>query len=366
MILVVDDDRIIVEVLRQSLSLTGYRVEAAYDGEEGLEAARVLNPDIILLDVMMPKIDGYTVCKELKKDPDTQRIPIIILTALADRDDKLRALESGADEFIRKPPDRQELLIRIRTLLRSRRLQTQVEMGLLEVNELRQQRDQLIEMLVHDMRGPMSSVIGGLELMQRKQDSLSRDELDGLTTSAIFSSQRVVNMLETLLDFVRLEKGELAINLQPWSIDQLLQDTVMSIKPLLELDQIEIQLSIDQNGTLALVDGDLLVRVISNLLFNAIRFSPPKSKIRLWTQAKDKWMVISVLDHGPGIPPEHRLTVFEKYTQLGVGSRQSGVGLGLAFCRMAIEAMRGKIWVAEPPRKGTLFRVALQLAQPLS
>ncbi len=360
----VDDDRIIVEILSQSLTLAGYEVITAADGEEGLGLARQIKPDVILLDVMMPKLDGYSVCRQLKEDKETQLIPIIILTALTDRDDKLKALEVGADEFIRKPPDRQELLIRIKSLLRTKKLYLQVQSSSKGLRELEQTRHDLTHMIVHDMRGQLSSIISSLEFLLDKEASPPPGAQDQLLNNSLLASQRIMTMLEAMLDVQRLESGQIPVELQPVSISQVITDTIEDVSPFLREKDVFIDAKADQPKSLMMLDRDLLIRVMNNLLLNAIKFSPSGGRIGIWTQVTDKWVIVNIADQGPGIPKEHRERVFEKYTQLNSTRHRSGVGLGLAFCKMALSALQGSIWVEEMPSSGALFRFALPLSPP--
>lgn len=363
-ILVVDDDRIIVEILSQSLSLAGYQVATAADGQEGLTLARELKPDLILLDVMMPKLDGYSVCSQLKQDPETQLIPIIILTALTDRDDKLKALEVGADEFIRKPPDRQELLIRIKSLLRTKKLYMQVQSSREGLRELEQTKHDLTHMIVHDMRGPLSSLISNLNLLLDEAPPPAREMQEKLLKNSLLTGQRIMTMLEAMLDVQRIEAGRMPVELQPMYINQIIDEAVQSVRPLLHKGRVQIDTNTSQPASLVMLDRELVTRLVNNLLFNAIKFSPDGGRIGLWTQITPKWVIINVADQGSGIPKEHREHIFEKYTQLEPGGHRKGLGLGLAFCKMAASAMGGSIWIEEMSNAGALFRCALPLKLP--
>ena len=363
-ILVVDDDRIIVEILSQSLTLAGYEVATAADGEEGLQLTRELRPDLVLLDVMMPKLDGYAVCQQLKEDPETQLIPIIILTALTDRDDKLKALEVGADEFIRKPPDRQELLIRIKSLLRTKKLFMQVQESQEGLWKLERTKHDLTQMIVHDMRGPLGSIISSLDLLLDKEDGPPPEMQEQLVKSSLLSGQRIMTMLETLLDVQRMETGQMPVELQPTAVGQIIDEAVWAVRPLLQEGKMRIDVKTDQPMSLVMLDRQLVSRLVNNLLFNAIKFSPSDGRIGIWTQATPKWVIINVADQGPGIPAEERERIFERYTQLGTNQHRSGLGLGLAFCKMAASALDGAIWVEDMPNAGALFRCALPLNLP--
>lgn len=363
-ILIVDDDRIIVEILKQSLSLAGYVVSSAADGEEGLALARQSMPDIILLDVMMPKLDGYSVCRELKQDPETQLIPIIILTALTDRDDKLKALDVGADEFIRKPPDRQELLIRIKSLLRTKKLHDEVQASYQGLRKLEQAKHDLTSMMVHDMRGPLGSIMSSLELLRLNRQEMTAEMRESLLVSSMLAGQRIMTMMEAMLDVQRLESGQMPVEIEPVSVQQVIDECVQAVQPLLQADQVQIDVKVQQPSSLVPLDRELLARIVNNLLFNAIKFSPAGGRIGIWTQTAQSWLIINVADQGPGIAPLHRERIFEKFAQVGPIKHRTGVGLGLAFCRMAAEAMQGRIWVEDMPKAGALFRVAFPYIPP--
>jgi two-component system sensor histidine kinase/response regulator len=362
-ILIIDDDKIIVEILTQSLTLAGYAVTSALDGEEGLALARQLKPDLVLLDVMMPKMDGYAVCRQIKRDQETQLIPVIILTALTDRDDKLKALEVGADEFIRKPPDRQELLIRIRSLLKTKKLHQQVEASYLELRALEEAKNNLTSMIVHDMRGPLTSIMGGLKILLDRQNQLDPDARETLITASLLSTRRLMTMVEAMLDLQRLESGQLPVRPQPVVLGRLIDESVQAVRPLLQADGVQIDVKADQPVSPVLLDNQLLTRVVNNLLFNAIKFSPEGGRIGIWTQHNGKWLLVNIADQGPGVPKEHREQIFDKYARLQTGKRDTGIGLGLAFCKLAVEAMKGRIWVEDVPRAGALFRVALPMVR---
>jgi len=360
-LLIIDDDKIIVEILTQSLTLAGYEVTSALDGEEGLALARQLRPDLVLLDVMMPKMDGYAVCRQLKRDHETRLIPVIILTALTDRDDKLKALEVGADEFIRKPPDRQELLIRIRSLLRAKKLHEQVEASYRELRHLEEARNNLTSMIVHDMRGPLTSILGGLRLLLDRGDQLESPARESLITGSLLSTRRLMTMVEAMLDLQRLESGQLPIRPKPVLLGRLVDESVQAFRPLLQADGVRIDIRAEQPHAPVLLDHDLVTRVLNNLILNAIKFSPEGGRIGIWTQHNGRWLLVNIADQGPGVPAEYREQIFQKYARIETGQRATGVGLGLAFCKLAVEAMRGRIWVEDLPRAGALFRVALPL-----
>jgi signal transduction histidine kinase len=175
----------------------------------------------------------------------------------------------------------------------------------------------------------------------------------------------MANMLETMLHVQLLETGKMPAKHEPVLLDQLVDECAQAVRPLLDKDQIRIDVKVEQPPGGLIADGTLLIRVVNNLLFNAIRFSPAGGRIGVWSQTSDRWVVLNVADEGPGIPPDQRESVFEKGFGSGGYRSGGGLGLGLAFCKMAVEAMRGRIWVEEMSQAGALFRVALPLPTPL-
>jgi two-component system sensor histidine kinase KdpD len=147
-------------------------------------------------------------------------------------------------------------------------------------------------------------------------------------------------------------------------LDQIIDEAVQSVRPLLHKGRVQIDTNTSQPASLVMLDRELVTRLVNNLLFNAIKFSPDGGRIGLWTQVTPKWVIINIADQGPGIPKEHREHIFEKYAQLESGGHRRGLGLGLAFCKMAASAMGGSIWIEDMSNAGALFRCALPLKLP--
>jgi two-component system, NtrC family, sensor histidine kinase KinB len=214
-------------------------------------------------------------------------------------------------------------------------------------------------MMVHDMRGPLGAIISSVELLRNNLSNMSPDNRNTLLSSSMLASQQIMTMMEAMLDLQRLESGQLPVELESIIIGKVINDCIQAVQPLLQSDIIKIDSKTDKPGDMVMLDKNLLTRVINNLLFNAIKFSPSGGRIGVWTQIIKSWIIVNVADQGPGIPPDQRKRIFQKYTQLETNKRRRGIGLGLAFSKMAIEAMGGRIWVEDTQRAGALFRFAL-------
>jgi two-component system, sensor histidine kinase and response regulator len=206
-ILVVDDIPENVELLEAYLIPEKYHVVTAQNGLEALERAKESPPDIVLLDVMMPQMDGFEVCSILKKDPRTQFIPVVMVTALKERDDKLRGIEAGADDFLTKPIDRVELLTRIRSLIRVKFLHDDLEKSYVELQELQNVKERLTQMIIHDLKNPLTGVKANIEIVGMEDLGETRECLE----AAQRSCDQLFNMIQDLLDISRMEEGKMVL-----------------------------------------------------------------------------------------------------------------------------------------------------------
>ncbi len=345
-ILIVDDSPINLQVLAMMLQKLHYDVRQAADGRSALEMAQAYPPDLILLDIMMPEMDGYEVCEHLKADERLRDIPVIFISALSEPMDKVKAFEVGALDYVSKPFHIAEVRARVETHLRLRRLQ-------LRQRDLERLRDNLVHMVAHDMRQPLGSINNYLYLLRaRLKDKLTeRDERDlGQIAGQI---NILVEMISTMLDVSRMENGQMPLQREACDLHRAVDEALRALAGLASRHVIEV----DPTPATAYADPGITCRILINLLGNAVKFTPTGGRIRVDFQSGPQWVRVSVTDTGPGIPPEHHARVFEKFGQLE--SRQGGIkystGLGLTFCRMAVEAQGGQIGVESEPGRGSTF-----------
>jgi signal transduction histidine kinase len=366
-ILVVDDNRANLQVAEGHLVAAGYAVTLAESGMQGLALAQSHPPDLVLLDILMPGIDGLTTCRRLKELPLTRDIPVVFLTALSDLGSHQRALESGADDFLTKPINRTELLIRVRSLLWMKRLRDELSQGYDLIRSQRdallraqRQKEELAALVVHDLKNPLAAILANVQYLVGAQHLLGEDREALLD---VFSSaQSMHRMVMNLLDISRSEDGSLVPRLIDIDCKQLVEDACNTVRR--RSDERRIRITHDVTTPTVQADGDLIRRLLENLLDNGIKYTPAGSTIHVMVHTvNERFMELRVLDEGLGIAPEHREAIFEKYIRLDENpEHNSSRGLGLAFCRLAAEAHGGRIWVEPNPLRGSAFCVQLPLS----
>jgi signal transduction histidine kinase len=339
-ILIVDDEEFNRRLLKGILASTGHDIFEAVDGIEALKLVEENPPDIILLDIMMPGMDGFSVCRNLKTSDETNDIPILMITSLNEVDDYVRAVDSGADDFITKPVNATALLARIKGFLRNKHLSDKVK-------HLNRFKYDLTRMIVHDLRGPMTGILGYLDL-SINSDSISptvREYLQNALTSAHDAS----GLIDNLLGIEKLESGTLTLNPEAVHIPSLVQHNI----DVQNANIMQSGLKVELHGPRDLIyrcDQNLMNRVIQNMLVNAIKFSPENSVVKIEWQCNSREINYSVTNHGEIIDPEDQAVIFDKFAQLDDRPTLSrgGVGLGLAFCKMAVDAHGGSMELVSP------------------
>lgn len=356
-ILAIDDNPNNLLVLCGMLKERGYRVRPATSGRFGLEAAESLPPDLILLDVNMPDMDGYEVCRELKQRDALKQIPVIFLSALGESVDKLRAFESGGFDYITKPFKIEEVAARIDTHVTIRRLRQDLQSRYEELQEAERLREKLIHLIVHDLRNPQAVVVSGLDfvlhVMRSQQDPTAMELLE-----AAFRQATLVNrMIDDLLDIARFEGSRMPVKPKLEDVAAIVDDARASVV----LQGRSLVLNLASAPKSAEFDGELVRRVLTNLLGNAAKFTPEGGTIRLVVADGPDGLRFEVADNGPGIPPEYHERIFEKFGQVANAQPVKGrsSGLGLTFCRLAVEAHGGKIGVESEAGQGSVFWFSL-------
>jgi len=369
--MVVDDVPDNVRLLGGILRAQGFVVRECFSGAEALAAAAAAPPDLILLDIMMPEMNGYTVCERLKADTALAPIPVIFLSSLTEAPDKVTAFGAGGVDYITKPFQIDEVRARVETHLQLRRLQVALETKncALEASnallrELEALRDSLVHMLVHDLRNPLTAISTFGYLLEKAERCNLSEKGRGYVGMIMKSADFLVELISAVLDVSRLESGQMQLQRSDCDLGAIVAEVVARQESLRGARQIAFAAPADP----VVVEGDaqLLSRLVQNLVGNALKFVPAatgKIEIVLAPEAGAGAGAVrcSVRDNGPGIPPEHREKVFDKFWQ--GAAREQGFkyssGLGLTFCKMVAEAHGGTIGVESEVGSGSTFWFAL-------
>ena len=355
-ILVADDELPNRRLIGGILERQGHLVITAEDGQQALDQAFATLPDAILLDVSMPKLDGFEVCRQLKADPRTAAIPILIVTARRGRVDRITGMQAGADDFLNKPIDAEEIRLRVRNAVHAKQLYDRVQQDLARMRELEALQDNLTHMIVHDLRTPLTIISGTYDVILREKERFNPAQLELLALGRDCCVE-LIEMVRSLLDINRMENGQMPISRTPYSLRAIAQEAAESVAVLSR----EKKLSIPVSGEAAegLLDREILHRVLVNLLGNAIKFSPAGTAIAVRVSSAAEVLRVEVQDQGCGIPPEYHRLIFEKFGQVDPRQqreiRKHSSGLGLAFCKLAMEAHGGRIGVVSAVGQGSTF-----------
>ncbi len=366
-ILIVDDEERNIKLLKAMLMAENYHLCGAVSGREALKIVADTPPDLILLDVMMAEIDGFEVCRRLKQDEKTRVIPILMITALREKEHRVRAMEVGADDFLSKPVDPTELVVRVKSLLRIKSYHDDLLRSYREiaekngkVQELERIKDGLTHMIIHDMKDPLTAIYLNIGLILREKENFSKGHLRKLEKCFSYCEE-LSQLIQGLLDINRIEEGKLELRKEETDLTELIDEALEQFKPKIEEKELSTSFSRLTDVPSVWVDRGLMKRVITNLLNNAIRHTPVGGAVEVAVDflPKKGEFLLSVKDNGNGLASEYHQKIFDKFEQAKL--RRSGVtvgrsGLGLTFCKMAIEGHGGKIWVeSQGESKGCTF-----------
>ena len=361
-IMLIDDEPENLNVLGELLRPAGWGVRAFTRGEPALAAARAERPDLVLLDIRMPGLDGYEVCRRFKAEETLRPIPIIFISALAATEDIAAGFACGGVDYVTKPFRGPELLARVRTHVGLLRAYTQLAGQHVQLRQLEQHRDTLVHMLVHDMRSPLFVLLGHLQLVEKVgAGNLDAADLDSLR-AACHSARLLGRMVSTMIDVSRMETTTLPLQPVAVAVRELFKAArTQSLDP---ASLTTVAEHIAEPCPTLLCDAELSTRIVANLLANALKYTPPKGQIVLGAEPAPGGVRLWVRDQGPGIPAQDHQRIFEKFGVAAQpkGQRTSSSGLGLTFCKMAVEAQGGTIGLESAPGQGSTFWFTLPSA----
>jgi len=342
-ILIVDDTPANALLLERMLAQRGYNARSAPGGRLALQAARAEPPDLILLDIAMPDMNGYEVCAQLKSAPALKEIPVIFISALNETIDKVRAFSAGGVDYVTKPFQFDEVFARVQTHLQLRRLE--------------RLRDDLTQMVVHDLRNPLTVICRFLDILESHEARQLSAGTQNLVTVARRSAEDLLNMIGSILDVSKIGAGAMKLQREPCDLNALIRTVLATTQPL--PGSRTVTFDAPEEALTIIADTDLIRRVFQNLLSNALRYTPAGGDIRIVVTPAPGEVRIAVTDAGPGIAPEFHRRIFDKFGQVEDRRNRLGTGLGLTFCKLAVEAHSGRIGVESEVGKGSTFWLVL-------
>jgi signal transduction histidine kinase len=338
-ILAVDDIPDNLFLIQLALEQEGHKVVLVDNGRAALQQIKQSPPSLILLDVMMPEMDGYEVTRRIREDRHLPFIPILLITA-HEESSLIQGLDAGADEFLRKPVQIDELQARVRSMLR--------------LKQTMEQRENFVSCLTHDLRTPLVAANRMLTLMQQKAFGDISSEMEEAIANIISSNNNLLQMLNTLLEAHHYEVGQKILSFIPFDLQQLIQEVITEVKPLAIEKGIELKQVFSAEVTTIKGDRLEIRRVLTNLIGNAIKFTDT-GYVKVILSQNQEQVFLKIEDTGIGISPQERQNIFERYHQ--GNHRRSGKGLGLYLCQQIVSAHQGKISVQSELGKGTTFTV---------
>jgi two-component system sensor histidine kinase/response regulator len=359
-VLFVDDTEDNLDLLEFALKKKPITMFRASSGKECLAVAEEQQPDMIVLDIQMPEMDGFETLRRLRANPATARIPVIFLTAIKrDPQSIAEGILLGAEEYLTKPIDLEELFARVRSIYRVMGVQ----------RELEQVKSQFMAMLVHDLRTPLTIIISSIDYILRHYANGKPLDTDSvkLMETVLASTRGMANLVNDLLDLSKYQAGQMLLTKQTITIHEMIEESLQPF--LLQFKKKNIELKTDVNPELPRVEADSgkIVQLMTNLLSNAMKFTPDNGVVSIKvekehsTETNSDNIKVSVSDSGVGIKPEEVPLLFEQYRQVSSSTKtkEKGTGLGLAICKLIMQAHGGTITVASELNVGTTFTFTL-------
>ena len=357
-VLVVDDEPRNRALMRAVLE-PAYRVIEAANGQDALGLLEREWVDAVLLDVLMPGMSGYEVCAEVKRRYRGELLPVVLLTALADQESRNEGLQAGADEFLTKPIDRRELVLRVNGMVRLRRQQEQIQLQLRELTALQDLKDDLFALIVHDLRNPLASLVALHDLM-RQGLALAPEETRQDLSLAEDCVHRMRQLLDGVLQASELEQKTMSVEAAPCQLADLVRACVSLAEPAARLAGVAIRVRVEGSDR-ADVDRRLMLRALENLLANAVKHSRSGQDVDVLVVGDENDVSIHVADRGPGVPDAMKPLIFDKFrtAEPKDTATRRGFGLGLYLVRLVMRAHHGSVVVGDRGGGGSVFSVHL-------
>ncbi len=361
-ILLVDDNPINIRVAAKILRTNNYNISFSQSGKGAIQKANKIDFDLILLDIMMPEMDGYEVCKILKEQPQTRNIPIIFLTARTETENVVQAFELGGADYVTKPFNGNELLSRVETHIRLKKSREALEETNIKLKESNDTKDKMFSIISHDLLGPFGNIKESLELIANKEVEMDEESMLQFIKATWNSISNSYSLLENLLYWARNQQGKMVYNPKIIDLNKIIHETYDLLANVAKNKSITLKTNILKQFE-AYADKNAVKTIQRNLIANAIKFTKPGGSITTQIIEFNKsFLQVSVCDTGVGMEHNKALQLFsgkEKNEPKWGTKGEKGVGLGLVISKEFVEKHGGKIWAESQPDKGSTFYFTL-------
>jgi len=367
-ILIVDDDETSRFILTKILSTAGYEVKEANCGNEALKKAKIDSPNLIMLDVNLPDISGYEVCKQLKSNSITKLIPVLSISAYYTKnEDWIHSLECGADNYLIKPIDPHVLLAIVKSMLRIQSTESRLRIALKEAEDSNDVRSQFLANISHELKTPINVIVSALQMTNIIIDDVEipdiKEKLHKYNGMMKQNSYRLIRLINNLIDITKIDSG--FINMMRSNVDivKIIEDITLSVASFVESKQIELIFDTDVEEKIIACDPNKIETIIFNLLSNATKFTNAQGMITVNMYDENDYIIISVKDTGIGIADINKKKIFERFLQVeDISHRNSeGSGIGLALVKSFVEMHGGTITIESTFGVGSNFIIKLPI-----
>ena len=359
-ILIIDDIAENIKVAANVLKKQNFNISYAQSGKAGIARAEKVRFDLILLDIMMPEMDGFEVCRRLKHNEKTKEIPVIFLTAKADEDSLRKGFDAGGVDFITKPFKVTELIARMNTHIQLKFVQEQLSKTNEEIRLANENKDKLLSIIAHDLRNPFSVLITFSKLIMDSYEEFSKEDILTYMKSFYDTSKQGFNLLDNLLKWSKSQTGKMEIIREKLDMNDLTEETITLLNSQALNKNIKLYNNVPKN-LYAFADTNMILTVLRNLITNAIKFTDKGGKVEIFGEIKDTQVIIQVKDTGVGIAADDVPKIFRidiKHSTSGTEGER-GTGLGIILCKEFIEKNNGTLSVESQPGKGSTFFFSL-------
>lgn len=356
-ILVIDDEEFNRRLLSRIVGHYGEIIEAA-DGRTGLQYLAEESFDLVLLDIMMPEMNGIEVLMQIRQQATSNALPVILISALNDNGDIVKGLEAGANDYITKPIDMDLVQARVRTQLRLKSVYDLEKTAVAKLEKADALKTKLLSIASHDLKSPLSNVKMAEVLLRNLMDSDDSTIVKILDTLKM-TVDNMNNLIVEFLDMAQLQSHIIEVEIEPVSLRGIVDDVIDAQR--LYMQEKDSQILDAFTDVVAYADRTRLAQVLNNLVSNALKYSPPNAEIQIRVIESENYVVIEVVDEGPGIPEREQHKLFTEFGKLSTRptSNESSTGLGLWIARQMTELMNGEIGVYCPDTGGSVFWVEL-------